>query len=252
MAEVFDEVGQHLADYYKTVRGYVRQEVTRYNLEPYLPEPPAKIADVGGGEGRDSEWLAERDYDVTLADPSFEQIRRAAGRDKRIHLMKVDDQSLLQAKGENYYDVVLSHGVLMYELHAPETHLEHLVQLLKPGGILSLLTKGYGGVEERLRRQGRTSELEDLQRTHQFRQQKDKLGQLVWAFDERELTHMIEDTGAHVLEWAGVRIVSDEDSRPLSAVRHNELNSIVAREIALSHDPAHRAAGQMLHFIAQK
>lgn len=252
MSQAFDKVDQHLVGYYGTVRDHISREVTRQNLLPYLEQPPLEIADVGGGEGRDSEWLVDQGYEVTLVDPSFEQIRLAATRDKRIHLMRGDDQTLLKEKGDQSFDVVLSHGVIMYELKDPEAHLDRLVRLLRPGGLLSLLTEGYHGVEERLLSQHDDEALADLHRTHQFNQPKEESANRVWAFDEHELTRMIEETGARVLNWAGVGIVTDEDDRQLTDVRPRELNSILAREIALAHDPAHRAAGHMLHFIAQK
>jgi len=55
---------------------------TRTLLERYLPEPPAVVADVGGGPGRYAVWLAERGYRVHLIDPvplHIEQARAAAG-----------------------------------------------------------------------------------------------------------------------------------------------------------------------------
>jgi len=55
---------------------------TRTLLERYLPEPPAVVADVGGGPGRYAVWLAERGYRVHLIDPvplHVEQARAAAG-----------------------------------------------------------------------------------------------------------------------------------------------------------------------------
>ncbi len=249
---VFNEVGERFIDYYSTVRGYVRQEVTRHDLVPYLNPAPLTIADVGGGDGRDSEWLALQGHDVTLVEPAVEMIKRATRRDKRIHIVHGDERVLLHESGEAAFDVVLSHGVLMYELNEPQAQLDRLLKLLKPGGILSLLTKGYGGAFERLKRQGKTNELDGLKKTHQFVQNKDKLGQRVWAFSEVELDEMIKTAGARVLEWAGVRIESDEDARQISEVPKAELDAIVAQEIALAHDPARRTSGQMLHFIARR
>ena len=54
---------------------------TQALLERYLPPPPAFIADVGGGPGRYTVWLAERGYRVHLVDPvplHIEQARVAA------------------------------------------------------------------------------------------------------------------------------------------------------------------------------
>lgn len=43
----------------------------------HLPEPPALIADVGGGPGRYAVELAKRGYAVTLIDVSTELLRLA-------------------------------------------------------------------------------------------------------------------------------------------------------------------------------
>ncbi|MBN9519433.1 class I SAM-dependent methyltransferase [bacterium] len=52
-------------------------------LERFLPPPPARVADIGGGPGRYAAWLTERGYRVHLIDPvplHVEQAR-AAGAD---------------------------------------------------------------------------------------------------------------------------------------------------------------------------
>ncbi len=46
---------------------------TIHFLERFLPEQ-GRILDIGGGAGRYSDWLAERGYQVTLADPSEGQL----------------------------------------------------------------------------------------------------------------------------------------------------------------------------------
>ena len=53
-------------------------------LERYLPPAPAVVADVGGGPGRYSVWLAKRGHDVHLVDPvplHVEQARDAASQE---------------------------------------------------------------------------------------------------------------------------------------------------------------------------
>jgi len=42
---------------------------TRELLERFLPQPPARVLDVGGGAGAHAVWLAERGYEVHLIDP---------------------------------------------------------------------------------------------------------------------------------------------------------------------------------------
>src|SRR5437764_15476352 len=54
---------------------------TQAILTRYLPQPPAVVADVGGGPGRYAVWLTELGYRVHLVDPvplHVEQARIAA------------------------------------------------------------------------------------------------------------------------------------------------------------------------------
>ncbi len=248
----FDEVAQHFADYYETVRGHVRQEVTRNSLAPFVAQKSLEVADIGGGAGGDSEWLVKMGHKVTLVDLSKEQIRRAMKRDRRITVIRGDERSLLQDFGEESFDLVLSHGVLMYDLADPQENLNRLVRLLRPKGILSLLTKGYGGVAERYSKQGKRRELEDLETSHQFTQKKDGLGQRAWALAETELETMIVSAGASVLDWWGVRVETDEDYRKISDVSKGELDKILAEEIEAAGDPARKTKGQLVHFIAER
>jgi ubiquinone/menaquinone biosynthesis C-methylase UbiE len=46
-------------------------------LARYLPAPPARILDVGGGTGVHAIWLAERGYEVHLIDPVPLHVERA-------------------------------------------------------------------------------------------------------------------------------------------------------------------------------
>jgi 2-polyprenyl-3-methyl-5-hydroxy-6-metoxy-1,4-benzoquinol methylase len=56
---------------------------TKELLERFLPAPPARVLDVGGGPGLYAEWLAARGYDVTLVDPVPLHIEEASARAAR-------------------------------------------------------------------------------------------------------------------------------------------------------------------------
>jgi ubiquinone/menaquinone biosynthesis C-methylase UbiE len=55
----------------RLVTGVGRLEFARTKelIERYLPRPPARVLDVGGGPGLYAAWLAERGYEVDLIDP---------------------------------------------------------------------------------------------------------------------------------------------------------------------------------------
>lgn len=249
----FDIVGERFVDdYYGTVRGLVREEVTRNNLFPFLPTPPALVADIGGGDGRDSAWLADQGYEVTLVDQSTFMLDRSQRWGAVLDRINGDQTTLIKDGKAGAYDLVLSHCVLMYDLEDPLGHMQALADHLKKGGILSFLTKGYGGLAVRYNERGEIDRLQKLEATHQFQQSQDGLGQHAWAFDQSEIEAMLERTGFTVLDWAGVRIVSDDDRRQWRSIPGSELHAILREEKQLAHDPVKKQHAQMIHFIAKK
>src|SRR5260370_7456449 len=53
------------------VRGQLEFERTKRIVQRFLPIPPAIIADVGGGTGPYSFWLASLGYEIHLIEPSI-------------------------------------------------------------------------------------------------------------------------------------------------------------------------------------
>lgn len=253
---IFDkEAGERLRSHYDLVRGYVRQELTRMNLWPYISQGPLRVADIGGGDGRDSFWLAEQGHDVVLVDPEETSLLLANERRDsvstmgQVHLVNGDINMLMERGEKESFDLVLSHGVLMYDYHNPQVHVDKLAFLTKPRGYISLLTKGYQGAIERLTSQDRQ---EDLANFINNRQMVNNLGIRIQAFDENELETMLINTDAKICKWAGVRIETDNNYTRIEEVEGPELAAILDREYTLGNHPDTRARGQMLHFIAQK
>ena len=104
------------------VRNVVRQEMISRQLDKHLPEPPARVLDVGAGQGTQSIRLARAGQQVIAIepDPEMRAIFQATLRAERA---EVQDQVTLRAgsvidlaavtRGE-VYDAVLLLGVLMY------------------------------------------------------------------------------------------------------------------------------------------
>ena len=111
---------------------------TQAIVQRYLPPPPAIIADVGGGPGRYSAWLAERGYRVHLIDPvplHIEQARERAG--ATLASAVVGDARALRMPNESA-DVVLLMGPL-YHLPERPDRLEALAEarrVCRPGGVI--------------------------------------------------------------------------------------------------------------------
>lgn len=112
-------------------------------LEEYLP-PSGSVIDIGGGPGRYSLWLASKGYEVTLADLSAANLKRATElSDARptperirafIHANAVDLSVLPDAR----FDAALLMGPLYHLLKEDERRaaVREALRILKPGGTL--------------------------------------------------------------------------------------------------------------------
>src|SRR5437764_6922204 len=131
-------------DHYDLLRGLVRYELAARQLDHHLPPPPGRIIDVGGGAGHQAMRLAERGYQVVLADPSEEMLRRASDRlatlepaaGERIELVQADAQGCLELYPGGSFDAVLCQGVVMY-LPSTEPVVRVLASLVRLDGIVS-------------------------------------------------------------------------------------------------------------------
>lgn len=252
----FDGASVKFAEYAETVRGYVRYHVTQRNLEHIISNKQLKVADIGGGAAIDAAWLASYEHEVVLVEPSEEQLLKGGERlselpkdvQVKVEFVKGDVEKLLNNGQAGTFDLVLSHGVAMY-LPDPTMFIANLGKLLKPGGYLSLLEKGYEGAEIRLMNKGQLEELDALRNGEN---QANNVARTRKAFRPEDLEAMLSDAHLEVVEWSGVRIATETDERPISMISEKELKSIVTAEYERGKNKALRSQGQMLHFIAQK
>ena len=141
-------------------------------LTAHLPEPPARIADLGCGTGTLSVLLADAGYAVDGVDFSPEMVSRArdkaAGRDGVTFAVADASAPPLLAGA---YDAVLCRHVL-WALPDPEAALARWIELLAAGGRL-LLVEGRGAPApgsapsstlDLVRRAGREASVQHLRR----------------------------------------------------------------------------------------
>lgn len=95
-------------------------------LRVHLPEPPAKLLEVGCGRGELTTALAVAGYDVLGIDPAAPD----GDRFRRLKLEEVPD-------GEGPYDAVVAASSL-HHLRDLDVALEKIVRLLGPNGLLVL------------------------------------------------------------------------------------------------------------------
>jgi S-adenosylmethionine-dependent methyltransferase len=126
--------------------GRLKYKLIHANLSKHLAqEGPLRVLDAGGGNGLDTLFLAEQGHVVDLVDYSQEMLEHAAqraaevGLEQQIQIHEADLAELPNLFGGIQFDVVLCHHVVQY-VEDVRSLLESLVALLKPGGILSLVT----------------------------------------------------------------------------------------------------------------
>ncbi|XOV77902.1 MAG: methyltransferase domain-containing protein [Aestuariibacter sp.] len=128
---------------YGTSKGKLRHEMLCHHLAPFIKDGQGKRAlDAGGGTGEFALTLAEHGFDVLLNDISQDtlDIARSKLRDKRPELSpKINFHcgEIAAVSDAQLFDFIACHAVLEW-LVEPEDAIRKLVQLVKPGGIISL------------------------------------------------------------------------------------------------------------------
>jgi SAM-dependent methyltransferase len=91
----------------------------------HLPEPPARVLEVGCGQGELAGALAERDFDVVAIDPE-------APEGPIFHRIALEDFS-----AEGAFDAVVA-SVSLHHIHDLAGALDKIASVLRPAGVLVL------------------------------------------------------------------------------------------------------------------
>lgn len=240
-------------DHYGLLRGRVRYELAARQLDLHLPPPPGRIIDIGGGAGHQSLRLAERGYEVVLADPSEEMLRRAEDRlnavqpaiRERVELVRADADRCAELYGTGTFDAALCQGVVMY-LPSTEPVIALLAGLVRPGGIASLIVKNAEALAMRAALEHRYADAialfdanADLGRVGVVTRG-DSLSSLIAMFKQ----HWLDSTA-----WYGIRVFTDHlGDQPAG---DNDAFAVEAEWRAGQTDP-YRQIARLLHLIGQR
>jgi len=107
---------------------------TQEILRRFLPSPPARVLDVGGGPGVHAQWLVKDGYSVDLIDPVARHVEQAAA----VCPASLGDARALEAAAASY-DVVQVLGPL-YHLPDPADRRQALSEarrVVRPGGLIA-------------------------------------------------------------------------------------------------------------------
>lgn len=237
-------------------RTAVLWEVLRSALATF-PGPPADltILDVGGGTGGFSVPLAELGYFVTVVDPSPDSLaaleRRAAeaGVADRVIAKQGDAVDVTSMLGTGSVAAVLCHSVLEV-VDDPAVALRALVDVLRPGGVASVLVANRVAATLARVAAGRLGEARDILASDVgVAGAGDPLRR---RFTLAAITDLVASAGLRTISVHGVRIFADSAPTALLEGDVAAAEDLVALEQAVATDPAYLTVATSLHVLAEK
>ncbi|HTE21789.1 MAG TPA: methyltransferase domain-containing protein [Candidatus Limnocylindria bacterium] len=251
MAEKFSEGVASWQNKLGLVRDAVRQELVSRQLLEHLPSPALDInvLDVGSGQGTQAIHLANLGYAVTGVEPS-EELRKIAEQDSErtanpVRFLNGTLENMPTEAGSGF-DVVCCHGVLMY-LPELEASVSRLVSLVRPGGILSVLTRNRASIAMRA---GMSQDWLSAIKGFDERYYANRLGiNEVRADEPEEVIESLRRNGAELINWFGVRLFTDHwEDQPLP----EDFDELVEAEYQAGRRDPYRQLTSLTHVIAQR
>jgi S-adenosylmethionine-dependent methyltransferase len=257
-AELFQDpaVSDRYLEHYLTLRGKVRQQIVRLHLEQVVLSAAGRsleVIDIGCGDGRDAMWLAQLGHRVLAVDPSQTMVDRARSflqEDEASSSLSLTfelgaAEDVFERCSEASFDLVLSHGVVMYQ-EDPQTFIAEQIKLLRPDGVLSLLAKNADGL---VYRAAQEASVDEAIRVLDDSRGLGHLGVSTGAQTMQELSSIGFDTGATVRSWAGVRMFSDT---PTDVLREADDERVIELEWRAALRDPYRKTASLLHVLMLK
>lgn len=117
--DIPSEIIQHYEEDYDEAKrlfsggwGQVELLRTKELIRRFIPEPPAKIIDIGGGPGVYAAWLTDIGYEVHLIDPISKHVDQALERSDDIAVAQIGD-----ARSLDYVDDTFDMALLLGPLY---------------------------------------------------------------------------------------------------------------------------------------
>ncbi|MFD7323948.1 class I SAM-dependent methyltransferase [Streptomyces sp. NPDC059875] len=249
----FAAVGTGYAAYSSGGRGRLRHDITARRVLAELGDRPARILDVGCGDGEMVLRLAAAGHEVTGVEKSPGMLSSAAD---RVAAVPEIAERVTLAEGDIYnlpfddasFDAVVCHGVVMY-LPDSVAPVAHLARLVAGGGILSVLTKNQlaVGVREALSGQYESAraQIESGQAASVG-----NLGITTRGDTPDHLDDLARANGLTPLPWQGVRIFHDHRNDWMPS--EEEYQAALETEWAASTRSPYRELGRLVHAVARR
>ena len=237
------------------LRDVVRQEVLRSQLAglPQLRRPPARVLDVGCGQGTQALHLARAGHAVTGIDPSAELLAafehalagEPAAVAARVRLIRGAGENAPEL-AEGPFDLVLCHGVLMY-LGDITPVLTALCQLTDAGGAISLLVRN--GLATSMR-DGLCGNWAAALAAFDTVDYVNRLGLPARAHAPADVDEVLAPLGWQRREWFGVRVFTDHLDEP--APGPARLADLIAAEREAGRRDPYRSVAALLHLVYEQ
>jgi SAM-dependent methyltransferase len=233
-------------------------------LRDYLPAPPARVLDTGGGPGRYAIALARRGYAVTLLDPSRQCLALAATQAAAAEVVLAGcvhgDARDLTRFPEGSFDAVLLLGPLYHLFTDADRRraLREAHRSLRPGGALcaALLTR-YALIRWAAKHQPGWL-LEHRAAVERLLETGLAVGDRGFSFADLYLAHptearpLLEDTGFQVIDLIACEGVVSLIDEQLTALAGAAWEAWVELNYRLGRDPAVHGCADHLLVIACK
>ncbi len=220
-------------------------DLLRSQLDGLIPGEwrPLDVVDLGGGTGGIASALAADGHRITVIDPSPDALasleRRAAesGLSGRLLGRQGDATDLVELIGLRQVDVVLCHRVLEV-VDSPAQALSAIADVLRPGGVLSLLVAQRHSL---VLTQALAGHIALARRT---------LAE-PGRFDHDQLVRLVGAAGFSVRSSHGIGAISDQVPEGTLDAEPGSSAELAALEAEISVDPTFRALAPQVQIFAQ-
>ena len=250
-----------------TVRDAVRQALVARQLAAHLPPPlradgsRTRVLDAGCGQGTQLMNLARAGYQVVGLDQSSDLLAlaesaAAAEPDDvraRVEIVAGDVLDLRAAATAGIvadgFDAVCCHGVVMY-LPSLDAAVAELAGVLRPGGVLSVLSRNRAGIAMRA---GMTGDWRGAIDGFDATRYGNRLGIAnCRADDPVDVAGAFVAAGVEVDAWYGVRLFSDHFGDVPPPEDPDELAALLAAEEAAAARDPYRQLAALTHTLGTR
>lgn len=250
----FDDLVHRFKDnIYDSPKGRIRLAILQDDLQSALAQYPVStplhVLDAGCGMGHMALYLAEQGHDIVLCDHSAKMLERAKqlflqyGITTNTKFVHAPVQELPQDLNEKF-DLVLFHAVLEW-LAEPLATLEALIDLIKPGGLLSIMFYNRNSFIMRNMLQGNFRKIiSGDYRGHPRSLTPNN------PLQPDEVYEWLDQLGLKIMSSSGVRILYDYLKPDIREQRSFE--DLLDMERRYCRQEPYRSLGRYIHVIAAK